>query len=210
MVVLLFLLCLAHPRSAPAEMISTAVGLVRGEAVTSREVQIQNLLEIALYDKTPQKKFRLLPLDSKAFNKATQDTLLEIAVSLEAQNFNAVQVTADELKKAQREAQKLLKSSPVWRGLQVSQTEFEGGVKRKVQAKKFIDFRSQSSVLPVTDEEAEHYFNDNRLKFGNLPFANFKDNIKTLLGHAQVDKRLKEWFDVLMNKYQVKNLIAEI
>jgi hypothetical protein len=202
-------LCAFLPYSR-GELISTGVGLVRGQVVTSREVQIQNLLELVLYEKTPKAKLHLLGIDSKAFNKATQDTLLETVVALEAQNFNLIQVSAEEIRKAQNQALRVLRDAPVWKGLGVSNAELEGGLKRKLQAKKFIEFRSQSSVLPVTDAEAERYFNENRLKFGNLPFENFKDNIKGLLGRAQVEKRLKDWFDVLLSKYQVKNLISEM
>ena len=196
--------------AASAELVSAGVGLVRGQAITSREVQIQNLLEAVLYEKTPALKLKTLAIDSKAFNKATQEALLETVVALEAQNFNVVQVSNEELKQAEAHALKELKDSKAWRSLQVMPHELANGVRRKTQAKKFIQFRAQSSVLPVTEAEAQKYFNENRLKFGNLPFENFRENIKSYLSRTQVDRRLKDWFDVLLSKYQVKNLIAEI
>lgn len=207
---LLFSLLFAMPFFARAELVSTGVGLVRGQAVTSREVQILNLLEAVLYEKTPVNKLKILGLDSKAFNKATQDALLESVVALEAQNFNVVQVSNEELKEAETHALDALKNSKAWKSLQVPPHELSNLVRRKTQAKKFIQFRAQSSVLPVTEAEALRYFNENRLKFGNLPFENFKENIKSFLSRSQVDRRLKDWFDVLLSKYQVKNLIAEI
>lgn len=205
-----WLLPLVFSFTANAELVSTGVGAVRGQVLTSREVQIQNLLETALYEKSPASKLKLLAIDSKAFNRATQDALLETVVALEAQNFNVIQVSADDVKEAEQQALKVLKNNKVWKGLQVSAHEISQGVRRKAQAKKFIQFRAQSSVLPVTDAEAQRYFNENRLKFGNLPFENFKENIKSYLSRTQVDRRLKDWFDVLLGKYQVKNLIAEI
>lgn len=183
---------------------------MKGQVITSREVQIQNLLEAALYDKTPANKLKILALDSKVFNKATQEALLETVVSLEAQNFNIIQLSSEELKEAEKQALKVLKDNKIWKSLQVAPHELAQGLRRKTQAKKFIQFRAQSSVLPVTDSEAQRYFNENRLKFGNLPFENFKENIKSYLSRTQVDRRLKDWFDVLLSKYQVKNLIAEI
>jgi hypothetical protein len=191
-------------------LVSTGVGMVRGQLITSRQVQMQNLLEIALYDKQPKDKLKLLALDSTAFAKATQDALLEAVVALEAQSFNLIQVPADELQAAEKQALRVLKDQRAWKSLEVSSRELESGLKNKIQAKKFIQFRAQSSVLPVTDSEAQRYFNENRLKFGNLPFENFKENIKSYLGRNQVDRRLKDWFDVLLSKYQVKNLIAEM
>lgn len=193
-----------------AELVSTGVGLVRGQAVTSREVQILNLMEAVLYEKTPASKLKTLGIDSKAFNKATQDSLLEAVVAMEAQNFNVVQVSNEELKEAERHALEVLKDSKAWKSLQVMPHEVTNLIRRKTQAKKFIQFRAQSSVLPVTEAEALRYFNENRLKFGNLPFENFRENIKSFLSRSQVDRRLKDWFDVLLSKYQVKNLIAEI
>lgn len=203
----MLLLCSA---TALAEIVSTGVGIVKNRAVTSREVQIQHLLDIALYAKKPADRVKLLPLDSKAFSKAVQDTLLEFAIALEAQNFNVVQVSNEERVEAETKAMKTLKNSKIWKGLEVSPGELEAGLRRKIQAKRFVQFRAQSSVLPVTDDEAQKYFNENRLKFGDLPFENFKDNIKSYLSRTQVDRRLKEWYDVLLNKYQVKNLIAEM
>jgi hypothetical protein len=208
-----FLLAFSFPlaNQASAELISTGVGMVRGQVVTSREVHIQNLLEIALYEpKTPPAKIRLHSLDSKAFNKATQEVLLETVVALEAHNFNVIQISADEVEEAKKKALKYLKRTPVWASLQVSPRELENGIHRKIQAKKFIQFRAQSSVLPVTDSEAQRYFNENKLKYENLPFENFKEDIKSYLSRAQVDRRLKDWYDVLLSKYQVKNLIAEM
>lgn len=183
--------------------------MVRTRAMTSREVQIQNLLEVALYNKNPADKLVILGLDSKVFAKAVQDSLLEYVVSEEAQNFSAAQVQPDEVQMARKKVTSVVKASGAWKGLQVSDREFEDGIRRKMQAKKFIQFRALSSVMPVTDSEAEKYFNENRLKFGNLPFQNFKENIKSYLGRNQVDRRMKDWFEVLLSKYQVKNLIAE-
>lgn len=195
---------------AGAEIKSVGVGTVKGEVVTSREVQIQNLLETALYQKEAKGQLKLLGLDSKAFAKVVQDTLLEDAIALEAQNFNVVQVTPDELGQLQKKAADIFKGVPAWKDLKVSPKELETGLKRKISAKKFIQFRAQSSVLPITDSEAQKYFNENRLKFGDLPYENFKENIKSYLSRTQVERRLKDWYEVLLNKYQVKNMIAEI
>lgn len=208
-----FALAFAALPQAPAraaELVSTGVGLVRTQVITSREVQILNLLETALYEKNPKDKLVLLALDSKAFAKAVQDSLLEAVVSLEAQNFNLMQLAPDDVKTAERQAMRVLRDNRVWKKLAPSPKELDSLLRRKLQAKKFVQFRAESSVLPVTDAEAQRYFEDNRLKFGDLPFENLKENIKSFLSKNQVDKRLKDWFDVLLSKYQVKNLISEM
>jgi hypothetical protein len=207
---LLSVLLFGFLNAAPAQVVSTGVGLVKGQVVTSRQVQIQNLLESALYDKSQKPQFKLLSLDSKAFNKATQEVLLESVIALEAHNFNVIQVTPEEQHQAEARVARYLKNNPVWKSLQVSSHELEAGLHQKIQAKKFIEFRATSSVLPVTDAEALRYYNENKMKFENLPFENLKENIKSYLSRTQVERRLKDWYDVLLSKYQVKNLIAEM
>ncbi len=195
---------------ARAELVSTGVGLIRNQTVTSREVQIQSLLEVALNDGQAKDKLKLLAIDSRAFSEAVSQVLLETVIAMEAENFNLVRVEDKDRQAAEVKALKILKKTSFWKNLQVSQRELEHGIKRKIQAKKFIQLRAQSSALPVTDGEAQKYFNENRLKFGELPFENLKENIKSYLVRVHVDQRLKDWYDVLLNKYQVKNLIAEI
>lgn len=206
-----FLLIVAiHSWPSAAELVSAGVGITRDKVITSREVQYLTLIESALYDKTPNRKLKRMALDSKAFAKAVQDALLETVVAQEAQSFNVMPVSADEVRTAERHVTRLMKGNRDWQALQVRPTELQAAIRQKLQAKKFIQFRADSSVLPVTDIEAQHYFEENHIKFGDLPFENFKENIKSYLTKAQVDKRLKDWFDVLLSKYQVKNLVAEM
>lgn len=195
---------------ANAELVSTGVGVIRTQVLTSREVQMLHLLETALYDPEPSGKLKPLAIDSSAFAKAVQDALLESVLAQEAQSFSVLPVSSEDLKTSSKEALKVLKASRDWRKLQISEKELQAGLRRKLQAKKFIQFRAESSVLPVTDVEAQRYYEENRLKFGDLPFESFKENIKSYLSKTQVDKRLKDWFDVLLAKYQVKNLISEM
>ena len=94
--------------------------------------------------------------------------------------------------------------------LEVQPAETKKAIQRKLRAKKFIRFKADSSVVPVTNTEAREYFDNNRLKFGDLPFENFKENIKAYLSRQQVEQRLRDWFEVLQNKYKVKNALSEI
>lgn len=204
---ILFLLLIGS-HFVSAEVVSMGVGMLRGQLVTSRQVHIQRLLELALYEKSP--KLKLPGLDSKVFASAARDTLLEMAIALEAQNFNLVQVSSSDIEAAEKQANDVLAKNDAWRQLQVLPKERLEAIKIKLQAKKFSRFRAQSSELPVTNSEAQRYFNENRLKYGNLPFENFKENIKAFLSRNQIEQRLKDWHEVLLSKYQVKNLIAEI
>ncbi len=187
-----------------------AAGVVGGNIVTTREVQIQRLLEKWLAGDAPSDSKKILAIDSKPFGEATQHALLQAVIALEAKNFNVVQLTDDEINGPAEKLKGLSPKLAPWKALNPSSSELKLLLSRILQAQKFIRFRAQSSVLPITDAEALRYFGENRLKFGELPFENFKENIKSFLSRTQVDRRLKDWFDVLLNKYQVKNLMTEI
>lgn len=199
--------CFAAP--AP-ELISRAVGEVKDHIVTSREVQVSSMVEDAMYSTQKNSKEIKSPSPELAmFRKDIASTLLEWVVSLESSNFNVANVSKNEVEDAVRSVQVRLAGNGSWLKLQVAPVELAGVVERKMRAKKFIRFKADSSVVPITDTEAKKYFEDNRLKFGDLPFENFKENIKTFLGRQQVEKRLKDWFDVLQSKYKVKNYQSE-
>lgn len=206
----LLILTLVCSIVAPAEVKSTGVGLIGKRAVTSREVQIQHLLEVALTEPLRQENLRLAGLDSRAFARDVADTLLENAVALEAQSFNLMQVSPEDLSKAKRLATQVLNGRPVWNGLHVDPREFDEGIRRKLQARRFVKFRSESSAMPVTDVEIQRAYDENHAKYGNLAFENARENIKSSLAKGQTEKRLKDWYDGLLAKYQVKNLIAEM
>lgn len=187
-------------------LISKIVGTAADQVVTSREVQIVNLLEKGLIS---DKNIVVLAPDDTRFNVEVGQVLLEIVVQTESDVFEFNQVTDSEFKAAIDTIQKNLSVSKEWKGLQVSNSELERFLKRKMIAKRFIKVKSDSMKGFITDSEAKEYFDKNRLKFGQVPFAQFKDNIKTFLGQQQLEERLKAWFEIIKKKYKVKNYTNE-
>lgn len=193
------------------ELISMAVGQVRDHVLTSREVHISEGLEQALYSAQPNMPIKFIrQVESPQFAKQVTSTLLEWVVYLEARSMAVTRLEEGEIDKALAKSKEILGRLATWQDLQVSSRELKKSLERKIMAKKLIRFRAESSVVPVSDAEAERYFHQNRLKFGNLPFENFKSSIKTFLSRQQVEKRLKDWFEVLQAKYQVRNFLAEM
>ncbi|MGE0762035.1 MAG: hypothetical protein AB7N80_02035 [Bdellovibrionales bacterium] len=194
-----------------AKILSIAVGQVRNHVVTSREVQINQALEQLLYPEKKDKPIKILSdTDSPAFSKQVTAVLLEWVIFMEAANMEVSKASSEELSLAAGRVKKTLSKMPAWKNLRVSSKEMQEALQRKLQAKKFIRFRADSSVIPVSDVEAQRYFEQNRVKFGNLPFGHFRSNIKGLLARQQVERRLKDWFEILQSKYQVRNFLAEI
>lgn len=207
--VLLLILCWPTV-SAQAEkrLVSMTVGQVKEHVVTSREVLINQALELSLF---PANKNKLqVEVESQGFAKEVGNILLEWMVFMEAKSVSADPPPVKEISLAIDKAKASLNQKDEWRRLKVTAAEMQLAVERKLTAQKFIQFKVDTSVVPVTDTEAEKYFETNRARFGNLPFEKFKDNIKTFLNRQQVDQRLKDWFEVLQAKYSVRNFLSEI
>lgn len=193
----------AHTESI---LVSKVVGTAAEQVVTSREVQIVNLLEKAIIS---NKNLTLVQPEDTRFNIEVAQVLLEIVVQAEANVFEFNQLSDDEFKETINTVQKNLTQSKEWKSLQVSVAELEKFLKRKIVSKKFIKVKSDSMKGFITDAEAKDYFDKNRLKFGQVPFAEFRENIKSFLNQQQLEERLKAWFEIIKKKYKVKNYTNE-
>ena len=191
------------------QLVTQSVGIVAGRHITSREVAINSFIEDQLYrSKKAKKIYRFSPTNSK-FVQETTAVLLEMAISEEGLRFPVAQVEEAELKSQRRKFLQKARNKKAWKALQVEDTELDNQLKAKMSAKKFIRFKVSSASLPITDQEAEAYFNKNRFKFDKLPFKKFKKNIKSYLNKKRVDARLREWFEVLQIKYSIRNQLDE-
>lgn len=194
-----------------AALVSKVVGTVSDKVVTSREVRLNYILERAVSGAGTGS----VPadVDSEAFRKEVSQVLLEWMVYLEAQAFALADIGPEERRVADEKVSVLLKNSESlsgsWKTLAPTAAERDQLLLRKLRAKKFIRFKTDSSFVTVTDREALSYFQKNRVKFGSLPFEKFKESIKTFLSQQQADERLKEWFRILQKKYQVRHFGLE-
>lgn len=192
---------------ARGDLVIKSVGEVGGEVITSRAVQISACFEQALFKKGP---VTAPDVSSGAFKKEVSGYLLELTVFKESQNFPVANVAQAEVDKAVKESTVRLAGSASCKALEFSPQEQRQFIERKLRSKRFIRFKADSSSVEVTPSEAKEYFEKNRIKFGDLPFENFRENIKAYLTRQQVEERLRDWFEVLQNKYKVKNNLSEI
>lgn len=213
--VVLWVICfplgaIESPQNNTPELLTTTVGMAEKRIVTSREVQIAFLLEKALYGSSQVSRAAQLSVKQKEFSREVNAVLLEWVVYLEALSFSAQEVSSADVDAAEKTALSALAKNEQWQNLGISKKEWRSELERKIRAKRFIQFKAKSSIVPVTDNEAQEYYEKNRLKFGNLPFEKFSENIKSFLIRQQVDRRLKDWFEVLQEKYKVKSLAADL
>lgn len=192
-------------------IVTEAIGRAGTNVVTSREIQIAYAVEQALNE--PAKKANLIDrkswsfeLNSETASKALGQSLLELVVQMEAENFAVGLVSAEDLTGAEKHVVEMLKPWPIWQNFEVSDAELRQILKRKLRARNFLKFKTETSGVQISDEEALKYFEKNKVKFGNLPFAQYKENIKEALSRAQVEEKLKDWFEILKRKYRVQYL----
>ncbi|OFZ19063.1 MAG: hypothetical protein A2Z20_05105 [Bdellovibrionales bacterium RBG_16_40_8] len=195
-----------------AAIVSTSAGRVSDIVITSREVVINYMIEEALVSPDAKsQKLALKPQDIKsaAFIRETTAALFETAIYLEAESFSETAVSEAVVESKAQDVIRKLKTNKDWKKLEVANREIKNILRRKLRAKDFIRFKIDSVAITITDQEAQDYFDNNRLKFENLNFSNFKENIKSYLTKQQADKRLKDWFELLQSKYRVHNFLAE-
>ncbi len=203
---------LAYKTTPKGNLVSQAVAQVSNHVITSREVLISNVIDQALLLPLPQKgvvlerKDWLLKQDSEAFQKTLAQILLEMVVQAEAENFSVGQVTEAELMARNQHLETQIAGWKGWQQLEVSDAEIRQALNRKIRARNFLKFKTETTGVQISDDEAKIFYDKNRVKFGNMSFSQFKDSIKEVLAQEQLQDKLKDWFDILKRKYRVKYL----
>ncbi len=197
------------PGNTKGKLVSEAVAQVGQHVITSREVVISHIIDQALAEKKTENIDRsqwVLKGRDESFQKHLTQVLLESVVQLEAENFSVGDITVEEVQKQAKLMNEVVKGWSGWTNLEVTTAEAEQAITRKMRAKNFLKFKLETSGVQISDEEARNFYEKNRVKFGNQPFAQFKDGIKEILAEEHMQERLKDWFDILKRKYRVKFL----
>lgn len=190
-------------------LVTKVVGTVGEHVVTSREVQMSYLVEQALSFSKKDFEKRSLPLKlgTPQFAEELKGLFLEWVIFFEARNFSLTEVKKEDKNQAEKSVLDKLSKNASWKELAPSKKELDEMIERKLRSKKFVQFKSDASVLQVSDQEAEDYFNRNRNRFGSLPFESFRERIKEFIKRKRKEERLDSWFKVLQNKYHVRSLL---
>jgi hypothetical protein len=215
---LIFLLTLAFATDPvpfkKGAVVSEAVAQAAGHVITSREVIISHIVAQSISDQTQilQDKKKLsdwiLKPGTDAYKEHLGQILLEMVVNKEAENFSIGDVSNSDTRTAEKRVTETVGSWNFWQGLEVSTAELNQMIVVKLRAKNFLKFKSETSGVNISEDEAKAFYDKNRVKFGNLPFSQFRESIKTVLAQEQLQEKLKDWFDILKRKYRVKVLGA--
>lgn len=194
------ILSLVAPAAKAVRKLQTSsVAQVAHHVITSREVHINALVDQALFGAPST------PPDGAV---QIQSVITEWCVYLEAESFSYSTVQPTEIESRVSEAKKALSGRQRWRALGVTDQEITETVRRKLIAKGFMEFKADSSRVPVSDEEALAYYQKNQSKFGTLPFSSFKESIIKYLVQSHLESRLRNWLELLHAKYNVRLFTA--
>lgn len=198
-------------------LVMRAVGQVGDHVLTSREVILTGVVEqwfYAIQDRPSEtlrrkeKERWFLEPDTPAFMDQVSRAMIDLMISLEAENFAVAEVSPLDLQKETTRLMIDFATLPEWKKWAPTASEIQVILKRKKRSHAFLEFKSEGASTLINDEEAKTYFEKNRGKFGNYPFEQFKNSIKEVLARDRLDQRLKDWFEVLKKKYHVRFLAA--
>ena len=207
---LIFFLFFFHAHAATTSF-SSSLAVVGDKVITSRMVKINYLCRQSLQDKEFSKKMEAQQLTAmqdgtELFEKELKEVMLESVVAFEANSFAVGSLDNEELKAGVANLVKNLQGLKIYQELGVTEKELESTYLRQVQSKQFLKVKTENSEVKVSDEEALKYFEKNKVKFGALPFEQFKENIKHVLSREKMEESLKDWFEILKRKYKVRVL----
>lgn len=203
----------AAPKPAVSPVINTVTRVV-GEAgpriVTSREVRINEAVGQVLSGgaSAVRGKKRIVEITDPTFASQVLRVLDEWTVYLEAVEIGSKPADKAEVARLQGQVQEFWKGSADWAALEASTAEIREAIERKLMAGNLEKLKSDASLVTISEAEALQYFKKNRLRFGNLPFENFRDNIKSALARSHTERRITEWRAVLRRKYRVRNFVG--
>ena len=188
--------------------LSVNAGSVGNRTVTSREVIASGLIDRWLLTRgvTKVNSGDILVQDSAAYKKQLSQVLAEWVVVLEADAFSVANLNEGEARKLAESIQKVYANWSEWKKLDLSITEIETFVTRRLRARQYLKYKTESIGAAIPESEVKQYYDKNRVLFAQIPYENIKDSIREHLNQVQSEDRFRDWFDVLKRKYKVKVL----
>jgi hypothetical protein len=205
------LIFISLPTYASRQMLLKVVGGIEDKVLTTRDVTASSIIDHLLYNEDVNAPLRY---GTEEFAGQLNRLLIEWMVRDEADVFGVAKVTDNEVDETFQSIKTKLKNHPIvkarWAELGLSENQLRDIIARKLRANRFIKYKSNSSYVQVSDDEARDYYNANKMKFGTTDFESFKTSIKKYLGKKNAEDRLRDWLDILRKKHKVKNLVSGV
>jgi hypothetical protein len=207
--------------SPETQVINRSLAEVGGQVVTSRDVVLAGVLDRWLllqnnqskttrnHIKALNRKDWILQDGSEAFKQQARQLVLDHVVALEAKTFNLGEVESAQVDSMAAQVVADLKGWESWAELKFTHSEIVSALLVHLRAKSFLRIKIKSAGVQPSEEDVRAYYDQNKPKFGGLPFAQFKDNIRDFLSQRSLEASLKDWYELLKRKYQVRYLSAQ-
>lgn len=182
-------------------LVSQTMGVAGGRVYTSREIHLSLIMDRLIEGKG--KEPALPKPGALPDTQAVGHVLLEAAVAREAETF-ALETAAADAEAWAAKTKAWLEARPEAKALGYDNEEIQRLAQEKSRARGFIRLKSESMKGLVTEAEAEAYFEQNRVKFGQMPFSAFRENIVSFLSQQRMEERLRSWFEILRRKHRVR------
>lgn len=195
----------SYAEEAP-QMVTEALGQAGEIVITSRDVQLGHFIETFLSQTNEKNKFvklKLLEIDTPEFSQALGQSLLELVVQMEAENFSVGPVSNQEKEELINKFMEACKNQAAFSHGEFSQKEIDLMFYRKLRSRNFLKFKTETTGVNISDEEIQQYYNKNSVKFSGISLSQVQENIRDLLSRQFVESKLKDWFEILKRKYRV-------
>lgn len=197
----LFSLALGAPTSlvTKAKVENVSLAVVNKKTVTLRDIRVAYLMDQALVGSLSKEQ---------AWDDALalSNFLVDEVVSLEAEQLRLYQMSTTEIASKMSMIKPELEALPEWKKWSVSDDELQQLLMRKWRAQSFLKMKAEPLGIDISEEEIYRYYEKNKKKLGGYSVDHFKDSIRAILVKSRSEAKLKEWFEVLKKKYQVRNL----
>jgi hypothetical protein len=210
-VVLATMVFVTSSGAATGDVLLKNVGQLRGHVITTREVQLHYVLEKVADSRSKTETVQPLKVDAKEVGFLVSQLLREWSVFMETKGISVAEVPQTEVDSVTTILKEVIDRNAFYKALEFNEKELREAVRRKLQARQFVKFKRESAIAPVTDAEAQKYFNENRGRFGEqADFNQFRDSIKGALNRQMIDQRMQEWYTILLRKYEARNQVTDI
>ena len=179
------------------------MAVVNKKTVTLRDVRVAYFMEQALVGSLSKEGWKEQNWDE---SWALSNYLVDEVVSLEAEQLRLYQMSTTEISTKMSMIKPELESLPEWKKWAVNDDELQQLLMRKWRAQSFLKMKAEPLGVDVSEEDIYRYYEKNKKKLGGYSVDNFKDSIRAILVKSRSEAKLKEWFEVLKKKYQVRNL----
>ncbi len=194
------------------------VGVQGTSVITTREVLLSAFIERwFLVENIANKKQPKNPpknpllegppdVTSDGFKKQLNSNMLEALVEAESDQFDVAKVDEDLLKTRTAAILPAIRGSPLWSPSQAQEKEILKLLRRKMRAQKYFQLMSEKALTTPSESEIKEYFDKNRIRFGNRPIAEFRENIVDFLTQRKQEEKLRNHFEALKKKHRLRVL----